>query len=76
MTADFEVSFDGSLYLLTLHSDAAREWGDEHLPEDATRWAGAYVIEHGYIDAIIEALLADGFVSTPVFTEVFATLTA
>jgi hypothetical protein len=47
---DFEVSGGGTVYLFKPPlTAAARDWVDEHLPEDAMDWCGAVVVEHRYI---------------------------
>lgn len=61
---DYTVSHHGSVCILTPITDAAREWCDEHLPEDAMRWGPhGYVIEPRYLGAIIEGLEEAGLSS-------------
>jgi hypothetical protein len=60
MQIDFEVSGGGTLYLLHPLTPAARAWVDEHLPEDATWWCGAVIVEHHYIGPIIGGAIGDG----------------
>jgi hypothetical protein len=62
MQIDFEVSGGGSVYLLHPLTRAARDWVDEHLPEDATWWCGAVVVEHRYIGPIVGGAIAAGMV--------------
>lgn len=57
---DFTVSDQGSIVLLSIYTDAAKEWVAEHLPADATRWGNAVVIEHRYANDIVEGIEADG----------------
>ena len=58
---DFAVTYDGSsLYLLEARSEAAQAWAAEYLPDDATTWCGAIVVEHGYIENIVSGIQADG----------------
>lgn len=60
--ADFLVNDQGSIIILTPTSEAAIEWCDTHLPDDAQRWGpNGYVVEHRYIQDIIDGLEADGF---------------
>ncbi len=59
---DFELSGHGSLYLLRPLTPAAHAWVDEHLPDDATWWCGAVVVEHRYIGLIIGGAIGDGLV--------------
>ncbi len=60
MTTDFTVRGEGTIYLLTPNSDAARAWRDEYLPEDAMTLGPAVAVEHRYIDDIISGILQDG----------------
>lgn len=57
---DFEFFNHGSLFTLDPVTEAAVEWCNEHLPEDATRWGNAYVIEPRYFGPIAEGIVADG----------------
>jgi hypothetical protein len=62
MQIDFEVSGGGSVYLLHPLTRAARAWVSEHLPEDATWFCGAVVVEHRYIGPIVGGAIGDGLV--------------
>lgn len=57
---DFTVRNEGTIFILTPNTTWATEWVNEHLPEDATRWANGYVIEHRYISEIVAGIQADG----------------
>ena len=57
---DFTLQGEGSIYILHPHTPAAAAWIDEHIPETALAWGRGVVVEHGYIQAIIEGILADG----------------
>jgi len=57
---DFTVENHGSIFLLRPHSDAAREWAKEHLPEDVQTFGHAYVVEHRYIGDIVAGIVNDG----------------
>jgi hypothetical protein len=58
---DFEFVNHGSICLLTPVSEAACEWIDEHLPEDATRWGQcSIVIEPRYANDILAGIFNDG----------------
>lgn len=60
MAHDVSVSNYGSLVGLTISTPAAREWTDEHLPEDA-QWMGNTVyVEPRYVDHIIAGMRGDG----------------
>ena len=60
MTYDFDLSDHGSIALIRPMTDAARDWCDEHLPDDTMMFAGAYAIEPRYAMSIVEGFLADG----------------
>lgn len=60
MQLDFETSDHGSVVLLTPHTEAAREWAGEYLPDDAPRFGHAYAVEHRYIDDIVAGIQSDG----------------
>jgi hypothetical protein len=57
---DFTIRDEGSILLLTPHTEPARKWIDEHLPEDRLTFAGAVVVEHRYIRDIVAGILRDG----------------
>jgi len=59
-TMDFTVRNEGSIFLLTPHTDAARAWVEEHLPADAQTFGPAIVVEHRYIGDIVAGIQADG----------------
>ncbi len=46
MRIDFEVSGGGTVHLFKPLTPASRAWVDDHLPEDATRFCGAVVVEN------------------------------
>ena len=58
--ADFSVRDEGSIFLLTPHTDEARAWVGEHIAEDAQQWGGAIVVEHRFIGDILAGIAADG----------------
>ncbi len=62
MRIDFELSGHGTLYLLRPVSRAASAWVKDHLPDDATWFGGAVVVEHRYIGPIIGGAIGDGLV--------------
>jgi hypothetical protein len=51
--ADIHLENYGSLFLLRPITDIAHDWVEGHLPEDATWWCGAVVVEHRFIGPII-----------------------
>lgn len=58
---DFTFANHGSITLLKPVSDNAASWCEEHMPDDAQRFAGAYAIEPRYADPILSDLDAEGF---------------
>jgi hypothetical protein len=64
-SADFSIEGEGrfcSVYLLRPLTPAAFDWVEEHIPEDAQRLGTAIAVEHRYIGAIAEGIVADGLV--------------
>jgi len=59
---DFEISGDGTVYLLHPLTGAARTWIAEHLPADTMR-LGAVAIEWRYIGEIASGAIDDGLVA-------------
>ena len=62
---DFSIEGGGrfcTVYLLRPLTPAAFAWVEEHIPEDAQRLGTAIAVEHFYIDAIAEGIVADGLV--------------
>lgn len=57
---DFTVQNEGSIFLLGVHTDAARAWVEENLPKDHQTWGNTVVVEHRYIEAIVNGILTDG----------------
>jgi hypothetical protein len=62
MRVDFELSGGGTVYLLRPVSQAGHHWVEERLPDDATWFDGAVVVEHRYIRPIIGGAISDGLV--------------
>lgn len=58
---DFEIHEHGSIYILYAHTNAAKQWVADHLPEDALTWGpNGIVVEHRFIEAIATGIIADG----------------
>lgn len=57
---DFEVQNEGTIFLLHPKTQAALDWAKEHLPEDVQRFGEAYVVEHRYIQNIVDGAKNDG----------------
>ena len=62
MQIDFEVSGGRTVYLFKLLTSAAHALVDDHLPEDATWFCGAVVVEDCYIGPIVGATIRDGLI--------------
>lgn len=60
MTPDFIVQDHGSIIILVPQTTVAKDWADEHFPEDATNWADGTVIERRYFEDIYDGITADG----------------
>jgi hypothetical protein len=60
LTMDFQVSNQGTIFILIPLTDAAKGWVREHIPDDAQTWARGIVVEHRYIGPILEGIDADG----------------
>lgn len=60
---DFHVTNHGSICVLTALTDGARDWVNEHLPEDRQTWGtDGTVVEPRYLPAILDGLGEHGFV--------------
>jgi hypothetical protein len=51
-----------TVYLVVPVSDAAKEWLDVHIDEDATWHGNGVAVEHRYIEDILLGMVADGLV--------------
>lgn len=58
--ADIGIRDEGSIYLLTPLTEAGRDWMREHLPEDATRFGPATVVEWRFLNDIAQGMIDDG----------------
>lgn len=59
-TYDFTLAHHGSISLLQPTSDAGEQWVGEHIPANAPEWCGGIVIEHRFVDNILDGIAADG----------------
>jgi len=60
MMADVNIENHGSLVLIRPLTEAASDWLDENISEDAQRFGGAVVVEPRYVEAIVEGMQNDG----------------
>jgi hypothetical protein len=58
--ADFTVSNQGSIFILTPVTERAVAWRNEFLPSDALTWGGGVVVEHRFIENIVNGIRKDG----------------
>jgi len=59
---DVRVQNHGSLFLVEAVTDEAQEWIGEHIPEDAQYFGGNLVVEHRYIDDIVNGMTEAGLI--------------
>ena len=58
---DFHVRNEGSIFILSANTGAARSWVEDHIPEDAQRWGRfGVVVEHRFIADIVAGIQGDG----------------
>lgn len=60
---DFEVRNEGTIFLFTPLTQAAKDWIAENIPDDATYFGPALVVEHRYAADIAQGMLAAGLTS-------------
>lgn len=60
MVVDMSFQNHGTIWLMVPQSEQAREWIEEHIPEDAMGFGDAVVIEHRFVGDIIEGCVNDG----------------
>ncbi len=58
--ADITIQNEGSIFLVHPHTDDANAWIDEHIPKDAQFHGDAVVVEHRYIEDIVNGMVMDG----------------
>ena len=57
---DFEIYIEGSISLLTPLSDAARDWTDENIGDDA-QWHGhGFAVERRFIEDVLVGIIIHG----------------
>lgn len=61
----FTVRGHGSISILVPLSEAACDWIDEHLPNDAQWFGHGVVVEHRYLADILAGIEADGLECFP-----------
>lgn len=60
--ADFSVGYDGSVAVIDVLSEAAREWIDEHVESEGWQWLGKsrLCIEPRYAAPIVDGMVEAG----------------
>lgn len=61
---DFTLENHGTIFLLQPHSEEAKQWIKDHLPDDAQTFGPSTCIEHRYIADIVNGISADGLTIT------------
>lgn len=57
---DFTVRNEGTIFLLQPLTAAAAEWINDNLPEQRLVYGTAVVVEHRFIQDIVDGILKDG----------------
>ncbi len=57
---DISVQNEGTILLLRGDTDAGQQWLEESLDPEAQRWGAAYVVEHRFVQDILEGAVIDG----------------
>jgi hypothetical protein len=60
--ADIAIQNEGSLFLFTAQTQLGKEWINDHVPADATFWAGSLVVEYRYAYDLAVGMRGDGLV--------------
>jgi hypothetical protein len=56
---DFMLHDHGSIVILVPRTEAAKDWREAHLPEDAMEWAGGIANEPRYVGDILRGIAED-----------------
>jgi hypothetical protein len=57
---DVSVTNHGSLVGLTMHTEEAQEWANQHLPADAPSMGNTIFAEPRYVEDIVDGMRNDG----------------
>ena len=66
MTTDFSLADRGSLAIITPLTEQATEWVDEFISDETQWFGGGFVVEHRYVDDIVNRLLELGMEVKPI----------
>ena len=58
---DFAIRDEGSIKLVVPLTDAAREWLEQNVQEDALYFGTGLAVEHRFLDPLVDGLKRDGF---------------
>jgi hypothetical protein len=58
--ADVTIENHGTIFLFRLNTDAAEEWVNTYVQDDAQFWGGALVVEYRYAGGLAAGMEADG----------------
>lgn len=62
MTPDFILQGGGSVYLLCPQTQAAQEWLDDNIGDEAQFLGHNLAVEHRYVEGVISGIQGDGLV--------------
>jgi hypothetical protein len=62
VTPDVSIENCGTLFLFRAETEAGREWIHDHVPSDATYFAGSLAVEHRYAYTLAEGMANDGLI--------------
>jgi len=57
---ELHIKDEGSIFLLDAGNEEAAVWLADHIDPEAMRWGTAYVVEHRYVDDIVQGFESDG----------------
>jgi hypothetical protein len=57
---DLKVQNEGSLFLLQPYTREGRDWINENVSDEAMFYGTALVVEHRYIEDIVEGAISEG----------------
>jgi hypothetical protein len=60
VTPDISVSNHGTIFLFAANTQLGREWIHDHVPADASFFAGALCVEHRYAYDLAVGMCRDG----------------
>jgi hypothetical protein len=61
---DFSVANHGSIFIISPLTDSAKDWIAENVSDESQWFGGGLVVEHRYVDTLVEGMENDGLVRT------------